>query len=139
MIKSTLSIILLETLLKNHTSSHIKFYLSQFSKNRFKRVGSEKIFKVLNAKYKIFASCLFEECINIKNITKLLERYKRAQALKRILEKQDEQLKKAFLNRMRKRENKWMSDAVRKFATRAYLRSSPAVALWRMKTYASNN
>ena len=120
-------------------SNNIKLYLSQFSKNRSKRIGLEKIFKVLNVKLKFFSSCLFEECINIKNITKLLERYKRAQLLKRILEKQDEQLKKAFLNRMRKRENKWMSDAVRKFATRAYLRSSPAVALWRMKTYASNN
>lgn len=66
-------------------SSHIKFYLSQFSKNRSKRVGSEKIFRVLKTKYQIYASSLFEECINIKNITKLLERYKRAQALKRIL------------------------------------------------------
>jgi hypothetical protein len=59
--------------------------------------------------------------------------------LQKILEKQDELLKKSYLNKLRKKENKWMELAIKKFATRASIRSSPgAITLWRFKTYAAN-
>lgn len=48
-------------------------------------------------------------------------------------------MKKSYLNKMRKKENKWMEVAIKKFATRASIRSSPtAITFWRLKTYASN-
>jgi hypothetical protein len=59
--------------------------------------------------------------------------------IQKILEKQDELLKKSYLNKMRKKENKWMELAIKKFATRASIRSSPtAITFWRLKTYALN-
>jgi hypothetical protein len=51
------------------------------------------------------------------------------------VDKQDLKLQKFYLNKMRKKENKWMELAIQKFATRASLRSSPAISLWRLKTY----
>lgn len=43
------------------------------------------------------------------------------------------------MNKMRKKENKWMELAIKKFATRASIRSSPAaITLWRLKTFALN-
>ena len=40
---------------------------------------------------------------------------------------------------MRKKENRWMELAIQKFATRASIRSSPAVGLWRLKTFVANS
>ena len=40
---------------------------------------------------------------------------------------------------MRIKENKWMQLAIKKFATRASIISSPAVGLWRLKTYVGNS
>lgn len=72
------------------------------------------------------------------NLNKLLMRFKRGQAIQRVIEKQDEALKRKYLNRMRKKSNKWMELAIKKFATRASIRSSPAISLWRLKTYVMN-
>ena len=69
----------------------------------------------------------------------LLLRFKRGLALQKIIEKQDKQLRSKYLNKMRKRENKWMELAIQKFATRASIRSSPAVGLWRLKTFVTNS
>lgn len=71
-------------------------------------------------------------------MNKLLLRFKRGLAIQKVLEKQDKQLLKEYLNRMRKKENKWMELAIQKFATRASIRSSPAISLWRLKAYVMN-
>ena len=93
----------------------------------------------MSSRYEEQAKRLIDNCNNLQNIAKLLERFKRAQKLQKILEKQDEQLKKSYLNKMRKKENKWMELAIKKFATRASIRSSPAaITLWRLKTFALN-
>lgn len=101
--KSRLSIILLETIINDDKINKIKEAIVQFKKNRVKIVAPEKIFKVLKKKYDQYAKNLIEGGVNVVNITKIIERFKRAQTLKRILEKQDEQLKKEYLNKMRKK------------------------------------
>jgi hypothetical protein len=93
----------------------------------------------MNNKYEDYVRSLLEGGKNLLNISKLLERFRRAQAIKKILEKQDQQLKKTYLNKMRRKENKWMELAIQKFATRASIRSSPAICLWRLKAYALNS
>ena len=67
---------------------------------------------------------------------RLLRRFRCGQAVKRILEKQDEGLKRRVMAILREKRNKWMELGIRRLATRAAVRSSPAVALWRLRSYA---
>lgn len=137
-IKSKLSIILLETLISQNRKEQKKAAVSKFNQNKRKIIGVQKIMKLVFSKYSSTAQFFFANGLNILNLNKLLMRLKRGQALQRILQRQDESLKKIYLNKMRKKSNIWMELAMKKFATRASIRSSPAIALWRLKTYMLN-
>lgn len=113
--------------------------IHEFRINRLKNLGMHKIFKVLDKKSKENTSVFYERGQTLIDINKFLQRLKRAEILRKIVEKQDFKLQKEYLNKMRKKENKWMELAIKKFATRASLRSSPAISLWRLKTYIVNS
>ena len=113
--------------------------IHEFRVNRLKNLGMQKIFKVLDKKYKENTSVFYERGQALIDVNKFLQRLKRAEILRKIVEKQDFKLQKEYLNKMRKKENKWMELAIQKFATRASLRSSPAISLWRLKTYIVNS
>lgn len=102
-IRSKLSIILLETLISNAKNMKKKKAIIQFNKNRMKNVCVEKIYRFLSNRYLNEARNLFENGKVLVNLNKLLLRFKRGQTIQRIIEKQDQQLKKHYLNRMRKK------------------------------------
>jgi len=113
--------------------------IHEFRINRLKNLSMHKMFKVLDKKSKENTSVFYERGQALIDVNKFLQRLKRAEILRKIVEKQDFKLQKEYLNKMRKKENKWMELAIQKFATRASLRSSPAISLWRLKTYIVNS
>mgnify|MGYP006999869456 CR=1 FL=1 len=63
----------------------IKSVINQFMRNRKKRIGIEKIFKFYNTKYSNYGSSLLENGVLLLNLYRLLQQFKRGQALQKII------------------------------------------------------
>lgn len=129
---------MLITLINQNKNLDKRSVVQKFARNRIKHIAAEKLFDWCVSKNNSRVNLFFQKGSTIINMYKLLMRFKRGLAIQKIIEKQDKQLLKTYLQRMRKRENKWMELAIQKFATRASIRSSPAISLWRLKTYFMN-
>ena len=55
--------------------------------------------------------------------------------VKKILDKQDNKALKRIFDLMKKKENKWVIDSIKRFVVRSNLKSSMAVSLWRFKSF----
>jgi hypothetical protein len=99
---------LLETIISQKKKDEKRGIIQSFIQNRAKNVSFQKIYKILSNKYESYARSLIDNGEKMVNLNKILLRFKRGQALQKILEKQDESLKKNYLNRMRKKSNIWM-------------------------------
>ncbi len=66
----------------------------------------------------------------------LLQKFKKGTAVKNILQKQNKKLLQGYFDKLKKKENIWIDESIKKFATRASIRSSLSISLWRFKTFA---
>lgn len=73
-----------------------------------KSISADKLYRFLKSQYDSYARKLLDNSLVIMSLNRLLQQFKRGQAIQRIIEKQDEALKKKYLNRMRKKSNRWM-------------------------------
>ena len=55
--------------------------------------------------------------------------------IKKILDKQDRKLLQKTLNLLKKKENIWMANSIKRFVVRSNIKSSMAVSLWRIKNF----
>lgn len=56
-------------------------------------------------------------------------------AVKKILDKQDTKALKRIFNLLKKKENKWLLESIKRFVIRSNIKSSQAVSLWRLKAF----
>jgi len=102
-IRARLAITLLETLLAQRKNLDKRQVVQKFSKNRSKHIGAEKLTAWNASLYKSKASVFFQKGSAMINTNKLLLRFKRGLAIQKIIEKQNSQLLKTYLNKMRKK------------------------------------
>lgn len=56
-------------------------------------------------------------------------------AVKKILDKADTKALKRIFNLLKKKENKWLLESIKRFVIRSSIKSSQAVSLWRLKAF----
>jgi hypothetical protein len=66
---------------------------------------------------------------------KLLNRFKKGMIIKKILDREDKKVLAKYFEELKKKENKWMTDSIRKFVIRSNIKTSMAVSFWRFRNY----
>lgn len=69
----------------------------------------------------------------------LLSRFMKGMKVKKILDKQDRKIMGMTLAKLKKKENRWIAESVKRFVLRSHIKSSMAVSLWRLRNMEEGN
>lgn len=134
--KQKLSLLLISSEInRKHHENKVRV-IQSFQKRRIKCICLNKISETITRKIQDLERIFFHIDQNDVKIVQLLQLFKKGSAIKNILQKQDKKILKIYFEKMKKKENRWIDESIRKFATRSSIRSSVAISLWRLKTYA---
>ena len=90
---------------------------------------------MLSNKEKHNLASIFNSDREAKDRELLLTRFMRGMKIKKILDAQDKKLLSQTLEKLKKKENKWIGESMKRFVVRSHIKSSMAVSLWRLRNF----
>ena len=90
---------------------------------------------MLANKEKSNLSSIFNSDREAKDRELLLTRFMKGMKIKKILDSQDKKLLRKTMEKLKKKENKWIVESMKRFIVRSHIKSSMAVSLWRFRNF----